>query len=207
MDNLYYNQERTWVSIFNIKKNSTVLDVGCADGVLARYLAKNYAATVSGVDCLTQCLLNANEHLEYSILGDFTQLSISDFLDHRFDHVIFSDSLEHMADTEKALSLAFSLLEPGGTILLSLPNIQHFSALFPLIMGYWDYKEWGILDRTHLRFFTKNSFAKSLRLYGYRNFRIITPLPRNSKSFFINYLLLGLFQQYLASHIYCEIIK
>ena len=55
----------------------------------------------------------------------------SSFRDQRFDHVIFSDSLEHMIDTGKALELAYSLLKTNGTILISLPNIQHYSAVFP----------------------------------------------------------------------------
>ena len=60
-----------------------------------------------------------------------------------------------MIDTGKALELAYSLLKTNGTILISLPNIQHYSSVFTLLFGFWDYKEWGILDRTHLKFFTK----------------------------------------------------
>ena len=207
MHETYYSQAREWTKHFKIKKNAKVLDVGCANGILANYLHVNFNASVTGLDINANCILDPEGCLNNKIYGDFQSLCLSSFRDQRFDHVIFSDSLEHMIDTGKALELAYSLLKTNGTILISLPNIQHYSAVFPLIFGFWDYKEWGILDRTHLKFFTKKSLHKLLSCLEYSKYSIISPIPSKTKSFVLDKLTMGFFHGFLSSHIYCEITK
>lgn len=73
----------------------------------------------------------------------------------RFDLILLLDVLEHTSAPEKMLQELNALLNPGGIILLSLPNVAHWSVRFSLLLGKFDYQDRGILDRTHLQFFTR----------------------------------------------------
>ena len=89
--------------------------------------------------------------------------------DGEFDVVMFLDVLEHMPDPEPALKAAHRLLAPGGRILASIPNVRHFSVWWPLIRhGRWDYEDYGLLDRTHLRFFTRDTMTELFERTGWR---------------------------------------
>jgi len=77
-----------------------------------------------------------------------------------FDAVIFNDVLEHLLDPRAAIAYAKTLLSPSGVIVASIPNVRYFPVLWDLIVhGDWNYQDCGILDRTHLRFFTRKSIA------------------------------------------------
>jgi 2-polyprenyl-3-methyl-5-hydroxy-6-metoxy-1,4-benzoquinol methylase len=107
-----------------------------------------------------------------------------------FDHIIFGDVLEHMADPVSVLTASSHLLNPNGTALVSLPNIVSLRARFRLLLGVWRYEDIGIFDRTHLRFFsvatgrelitesgfriTHEAFVGPLTFYGGRRFLPVT---------------------------------
>jgi 2-polyprenyl-3-methyl-5-hydroxy-6-metoxy-1,4-benzoquinol methylase len=78
-----------------------------------------------------------------------------------FDCIVFNDVLEHMLDPASALALARALLSSAGCVVASIPNIRHFPTVWRLVIcGEWEYKEFGILDTTHLRFFTRRSIVR-----------------------------------------------
>lgn len=90
-----------------------------------------------------------------------------------FDTVLCLDSLEHLIEPERVLAEAFAGLKPGGHLVASIPNVRHCSVLFPLLFkGRWDYAETGVLDRTHLRFFTRHSARALIEGAGFRVERI-----------------------------------
>ena len=84
-----------------------------------------------------------------------------------FDVVIFSDVLEHVADPAELLRLAAKGLKPGGLVLISVPNVAHWSMRLHLLRGRFDYTEVGIRDATHLRWFTLNTIQGLLRKEGF----------------------------------------
>lgn len=87
---------------------------------------------------------------------------------HTFDCIAFNDVLEHIADPWGALEHARCLLNPGGVVVASIPNVRHWDVLAPLMLGgRWNYTETGILDRTHLRFFTRSSVVELFVSCGY----------------------------------------
>ncbi len=91
-----------------------------------------------------------------------------------FDCVVFNDVLEHTADPWAVLRKTRALLTPDAAIVVSIPNVRHVSVLVPLIAGgRWDYEDWGILDRTHLRFFTRATAVELLQSTGYTVKRVM----------------------------------
>jgi len=85
----------------------------------------------------------------------------------RPDCVVFADVLEHLADPWQCLKLWRDRIPNGATLIVSLPNVVHYSLFGPLLRGRWDYQESGVLDRTHLRFFTRDTGAEMLRAAGF----------------------------------------
>ena len=86
---------------------------------------------------------------------------------HKYDHIIFGDVLEHMVDPMPVLLASKSLLKPGGSIVISLPNIVGPRGRVPIIFGIWRYKESGIFDKTHLRFYSVKTGRELIQNAGY----------------------------------------
>ena len=84
----------------------------------------------------------------------------------RFDAVVAADVLEHLRRPERTLRHAAELLRPGGLLVASIPNVAHIDVRLALLAGRWDYKEHGLLDLTHLRFFTRQSALRLVRAVG-----------------------------------------
>lgn len=143
-----------------------ILEVGCAcGGTLLGIKNKFKHSKLYGIE------LNKHSADIASLIAEMHKTDIEkDSLPYReeyFDYIIFADVLEHMSDPWAALQNVRKHLKPEGKILMSLPNIMHFSVISKLIMGSWEYEESGILDRTHLRFFTLNEIYKLAIMTGY----------------------------------------
>jgi 2-polyprenyl-3-methyl-5-hydroxy-6-metoxy-1,4-benzoquinol methylase len=145
-----------------VGRDQTVLDVGCASGDTAAAL-KDRGCTVSGVDIDAKAAEPARGIVEELVIADIDRNPLSEhFKAESFDAIIFGDVLEHLLDPWAALRDAVTLLRPGGRILVSIPNVAHASVRLALLLGRWDYTEKGLLDRTHLRFFTLETVCELL---------------------------------------------
>lgn len=137
-----------------------VLDVGCATGYLARVLAER-GCTVSGLESDAAAAEEARPHLDRLVVGNVEELDLAEaFGDERFDVVVFGDVLEHLRDPLAALRNAQGVLAGRGSIVASIPNIAHGSVRLSLMAGRFDYQPLGLLDSTHVRFFTKASIER-----------------------------------------------
>jgi 2-polyprenyl-3-methyl-5-hydroxy-6-metoxy-1,4-benzoquinol methylase len=146
--------------------DKTVLDVGCAGGDTARALIAR-GCRVSGVDVDAAAAEPARGILDDLVLADIDETPLSTlFKAESFDAVIFGDVLEHLVDPSAALSDAVSLLRPEGKVLVSIPNVAHGALRLALLGGRWDYTDKGLLDRTHLRFFTLEAVCELLEEAG-----------------------------------------
>jgi 2-polyprenyl-3-methyl-5-hydroxy-6-metoxy-1,4-benzoquinol methylase len=146
--------------------DKVVLDVGCAAGDTAEVLARR-GCTVSGVDIDAEAAEPARAVLEELVIANIDLDPLSQhFAAGSFDAIIFGDVLEHLVDPWAALRDAATLLRPGGRILVSIPNVAHASIRLALLTGRWDYTDKGLLDRTHLRFFTQDSVVDLLESAG-----------------------------------------
>ena len=145
-----------------------VLDVGCGQGNLGELLKKNRQVEVWGIEPVTTAVAKAATKLDHVIEGIFAPEA--DLPRESFDAVFFNDVLEHLMDPAAALRLAADLLKPGGVVIASIPNMREFLVLYDLVVRKeWRYCERGILDRTHLRFFTKKSI---LALFADGEFKV-----------------------------------
>ena len=143
-----------------------VLDVGCATGYLARALVER-GCTVSGVEFDAEAAEEARPHLERLVIGDLETMDLAEaFGDDRFDVVVFGDVLEHLRNPLPVLRQAKALLADRGSVVVSIPNIAHGSVRLALLAGRFDYQDLGLLDATHVRFFTRSSVEDLFREAG-----------------------------------------
>jgi 2-polyprenyl-3-methyl-5-hydroxy-6-metoxy-1,4-benzoquinol methylase len=146
--------------------NKRVLDVGCATGYLARELVA-HGCTVSGVEYDAAAAEEARPVLDRLLVGNLEVVDlVEEFGREQFDAVIYGDVLEHLRDPLTVLRKSRPLLARGGSVIISIPNIAHGAVRLALLKGRWEYRSLGLLDDTHLKFFTKDSLREMLRQAG-----------------------------------------
>jgi GT2 family glycosyltransferase len=155
-----------------------VLEVGCACGATLLEIRNQYPlAQVYGLE------LNPHAAAIASLVSEVQTGNIEwanlDFPNMSFDYIIFGDVLEHLQEPWNVLSRMHSLLKPGGKLLASIPNVSHFSVIRDLIQGRWTYTDRGLLDITHLRFFTLESLQRLFNGCGFpeTEFKMVTVNP------------------------------
>ncbi|MEW6698049.1 MAG: glycosyltransferase [Bacillota bacterium] len=171
------------IGLMDLAKDNiiNVLEVGCAcGGTLLKIKSINENSQLFGIEL--------NEHAA-KIAGNFAEVTAenieSGYLNYPegfFDYIIFADVLEHLYDPLLVLTQIKKYLKPQGVILASIPNVMHYSVIKNLLLGYWTYEDAGILDKTHVRFFTFNEIDKLFKNAGFSNieYRSIV-LGKNNK--------------------------
>jgi O-antigen biosynthesis protein len=150
-----------------VGKNKCVIDFGCATGYFAHFL-KNRGCTVVGVELNPEAAEVAKQHCEQVVVADLDYVSISEILaGQEFDVAVFGDVLEHLRDPWRVLKEVRQLLKPSGYVIASIPNIAHGAVRLELLQGRFEYTEFGILDGTHLRFFTRKTVQDLFEQTGY----------------------------------------
>ena len=140
-----------------VGNDKSVLDLGCATGYLGEALAER-GCHVTGVEYVEEAAEQARQLLDRVVVGDLNTLDlVAEFGPGSFDVLVFGDVLEHLPDPARVLRGAVQLLTPGGSVVISIPNITHGSIRLAILQGRWQYTETGLLDRTHIRFFTRQS--------------------------------------------------
>jgi 2-polyprenyl-3-methyl-5-hydroxy-6-metoxy-1,4-benzoquinol methylase len=141
----------------------TVLDVGCAQGALgAAYLQRNPRARVLGIDTDKTAIQIAAQRLTEVACADVEAIPMPFDAPDGIDCIIYGDVLEHLTDPWALLARHAGVLAPDGTVLVCIPNVEHWSFARALLGGGFDYQDSGLLDRTHLRWFTARNMAKAL---------------------------------------------
>ena len=149
-----------------VPPGSRVLDLGCASGYLSAALTER-GCTVVGFERDPASAALARTHCTDVIVGDLESDADRRALPGGFDVVVIGDVLEHLADPWGALRFVRGLLAPEGRVVLSLPNVAAWPVRLGLLRGSFDYGDFGILDRTHLRFFTRSSAHALARETGF----------------------------------------
>lgn len=152
-----------------------VLDVGCAGGALGRALKHERGIEVRGIEPVVEQAERARAVLDDVHVGTADDIPATW---PRPDCIIFADVLEHLVDPWAAVKKARALLEPGGTLVVSIPNVLHHSVVRDLVRGRFDYRDAGVLDRTHLRFFTEKTARELIEQGGFhieRMERVLEP--------------------------------
>ncbi|MBI4559741.1 MAG: methyltransferase domain-containing protein, partial [Candidatus Hydrogenedentes bacterium] len=130
-----------------------VLDCGCGAGEFGRALKQRGVVEVVGIEVVERAWKMAKRVLDDALLGNIEHLELP-FGDGYFDCICFGDVLEHLVDPAAVLRKVSRVLAPDGLIVMSIPNVRFCQVIAMLANGRWKYEDAGILDRTHLRFFT-----------------------------------------------------
>jgi SAM-dependent methyltransferase len=163
----YYQGTRPEMLEFVPEGVATVLEVGCAAGAFGHQLKQRGVPEVWGVEMVESAARQAQEVLDKVLIGDIADL-IDQLPADYFDAVIFNDVLEHMVDPFSVLERIKSRIRPGGMVVSSIPNIRYYYVFRELLLHKtWEYEETGILDRSHLRFFTIKSIRNMYERLGY----------------------------------------
>jgi 2-polyprenyl-3-methyl-5-hydroxy-6-metoxy-1,4-benzoquinol methylase len=151
------------------------LDVGAADGFLAELLTRQ-GWQVTALERDPEQAAKARGRCHEVIVADLDEATPR--LTGLFDAIVYGDVLEHLSDPLPVLVALDRSLAPEGRVLVSVPNIAHLWVRLSLLLGRWDYADRGILDRTHLRFFTRRSFVRFLADAGLDIEELLaTPVP------------------------------
>lgn len=169
MTETYFSHARPEMHRFIPADTRRLLDIGCgAGGFGAALKAGRPGLVVTGVEIDPAAAAAARDHLDAVLTGDAAS-GIGQLQDQRFDVIVLNDVLEHVVDPEALLRQLAPLLESGGCVVASIPNVREFFTVTALFFkGRWEYTDEGILDRTHLRFFTRSSLPGLFARGGFR---------------------------------------
>ena len=164
---LYYKGDRQDILRFIPTSSKRILEVGCGEGAFAKSLLSN-SHEVWGVEFNEDAAKKASEIL-YKVYADAIENVMRELPDNYFDLIIFNDVLEHLVEPNLVLSNIRKKLIIGGKVIASIPNIRFAKVLFNLIVKKdFTYTEFGVLDSSHLRFFTINSMKALFSDSGYK---------------------------------------
>ena len=150
-----------------------VLDIGCGSGALARaYRLRNPGADYTGVELDPGAAKRALAHCSRVAQADVEGAACLEALERLgraapWDLLVFGDVLEHLRDPLRVLAMLRQWASPGAACVACIPNVGHVSLVHQLLRARWDYQDDGLLDRTHLRFFTQPTMLALFRQAGW----------------------------------------
>src|SRR5258708_7379095 len=180
-----YFEDFNWglLRLWGERKGLDVLDVGCGFAMTSRHIAAR-GNRVTGIESSPDAVAVARTRVTEVIQSDLQNLDEAKGTlgGRRFDVIIFADVLEHLAWPIGVLRSYLDLLKEGGSVIVSLPNVGLWSVRLNLLLGRFRYEETGVLDRTHLRFFTRRTAREMIEQAGLEvgprtyNPRLVRPL-------------------------------
>ena len=197
-DHGYFSNSREDVAELIEKSAKTILDVGCGKGMLGVSLkSADKERTVMGIEKYPDAADEARGLLDKVINAD---IESPDFpvMKEKFDCIIFADILEHLRDPLGILKRFKNNLNRDGFIVCSIPNVRHYTVILQLLLKGWEYKDFGIMDRTHLRFFSLMSMRSLLGEAGY-DIEVVRPkIVASKKARIANAVLMNRLENFLA---------
>ncbi|WP_337188864.1 class I SAM-dependent methyltransferase [Phenylobacterium sp.] len=171
--------------------HAAVLELGCGAGGTGRaVLEAGRAGRYVGIELSPSAAEVADKHLTEVLVGDVEAIDLRPLAD-AFDVLIISEVLEHLTDPWRTLQRLAGCLKPGGRVYASSPNVAHWSVIRSLLRGRFDYGEKGVMDRTHLRWFTPATYGELFRSAGLEVLELGPVTPLRSKSLLFDRLTAG----------------
>lgn len=167
--NNQYNKQHddAWHKVFGfIEPKARVLDVGCSSGQLGSALKKEKDAYIVGLDIDKEDLKIAEDNLDKTYLKNVETDDVSSL--GSFDVIIMADVIEHLVDPVNALKKLKQLLNKNGRLVFSIPNMANITTRLELLEGKFEYKDFGLLDRTHLHFYDEKEVNRVFHDAGFQ---------------------------------------
>src|SRR5215813_15051661 len=152
----YYDRARPEILEVVPTDATRILDVGCGSGWLGQQVKLRQGATVYGIEVVREAAERAAKRLD-RVWNAPVETALAEIPETFFDCIVTADILEHLVDPWTILAQLGKRLVPGSHLVASIPNVGHWEVVRDLIEGRWQYTSEGLLDRTHLRFFTRRS--------------------------------------------------
>lgn len=170
-----YSSHAVILSRLGQGRGRRALDAGAAAGFLSELLT-GQGWTVTAVERDPAQAARAQGKCQEIVVADLGEAARK--LSGPFDAIVYGDVLEHLADPLSVVTALNHTLAPGGVVIVSVPNVAHLWVRLSLLLGRFDYADRGILDRTHLRFFTRRTFLEFLAQAGLTVEELLaTPVP------------------------------
>jgi len=164
-DRQYFHWSRPDLLELVPKSAKRVLDVGCAAGLLGESIKQRQQCEVVGIEVDPKAAAAARKRLDHVIEEDVERSDLSSL--GRFDAIVCGDILEHLREAGEVLRRLREALSEEGVLIASFPNVRHMEVVQRLVEGNWTYEPAGLLDRDHLRFFTRRSAEQLLEDVGF----------------------------------------
>lgn len=159
----YTNSGNSSIVNFISESDLTILDIGCGAGDTGKLIRSIYPSTeVIGVTCSQSEYNQAIQSLNSCIHIDIEKQTLPEEHERLFDVIIFSHVLEHLLDPITVVINLLRYLKPEGKIIIALPNIANWRERYKMVMGKFEYTDSGVMDRTHLHFYTFHTATKYL---------------------------------------------
>ncbi len=153
----------------HIAAGAVVLDLGMGTGGLGKYLAARQSVTLDGVTLSEEEAQRAGSAYRQVVVADLDSADLTQlFAGQRYDRIVLADVLEHLKNPERILQQCHQLLQADGQLLTSVPNVAYCGLLAELLQGEFTYRPEGLLDNTHLRFFTRQSLHRFFAQHGWQ---------------------------------------
>lgn len=155
----YFQLDRGDVAALVPRECRTILEVGSGFGSLGRALIARQPCTVDGIEINPDAAKHLDRVYRRFWIGDVERVQMDGAMPD-YDCLLFPDVLEHLVNPWATLNRFCGMLQPGGVVVASIPNVRNLALLYRLIvLGAWEYEASGLLDHGHLRFFTRKSIA------------------------------------------------
>lgn len=180
-DNVYYHHERPELVAEVPEGAARVLDVGCGAGAMSNAIRRDRGAQeLWGMEIVPEMAAKAadNPALDKVLAGNVEE-RVAELPDAYFDCIVAGDVLEHLVDPWTVLARLRAALKPGGLLICSIPNIRNLSFILKLLIkGSFEYRDSGVMDRTHLRFFARKDVQQLFRGAGFEQPQISKLRPK-----------------------------
>jgi 2-polyprenyl-3-methyl-5-hydroxy-6-metoxy-1,4-benzoquinol methylase len=147
----------------------TILDVGCSIGSLGRAIKERQSCEVTGLELNAESGDVASHFLDKVIIGNVDEIDLTHYKIPKryFDCIIYGDVLEHCLNPWQIVQTHKDYLKDNGTVIVSFPNVRHYTLIFNLLKGDFPYRERGLHDKSHIRWFTKKTMMRLLSEANY----------------------------------------
>lgn len=201
-DSHYYVRLKAWMLPLIQDGPNSIMDMGCASGRMGeKLLDVGKAKEVFGVEIFESAAEEASRIYQKVFVGDIEAMDL-DFKE-AFDYVICGDILEHLKDPYQVVRRIYRWLKPGGCLLVCVPNVRSHRVVRDLVFkGKWEYVDAGIMDKTHMRFFTRSSCRAMIAEAGFKVYHEQMIISGPKKNGF-DRMTFRLFEEFLADQLFC----